>query len=350
MDTPEISFDFKKPKKAFSRIGIALILFFFATTLAQIAIIFVISAAVAVLSPDTPLVELSNTALLILSAATMYLVGFPVYYLTIRSLPKDCPEKKRCGFGTIGIALLISITLMYAGQTLGTYAYLGISELFGVELISESLELISSIKWYEAFLFSVIIGPFVEELMFRKLLIDRTRMYGEKLAMIFSALMFAFFHTSVQQFFYAFLIGLLYAYLYLRRGKMVYCWLLHALFNFFGSVVPLIIYEFVDIDEFLNIFTSNDYEAMYRLIEENLLGYGMLACYGMLLMAASTAGFVLLIVKMRKARFKKTALQLPKDSEATVAFTSVGVILFIIFTIAYPFLVAYLNSLAINLN
>lgn len=335
MDSPNVSYDFKSARKPFSRIGFALILFFVSTYAVQI----IFSAVAELLCPGWAEGGISYRAMLLISSATMYLVGFPVFFLTVRGLDAAPPAERKCSAGTIGAAFLISVSLMYIGQIVGDLAYTALYDLVGISFSSATIEVISNIKWYEALIFSALLGPLVEEIMFRKLIIDRTRMYGEKLSMIFSALLFAFFHTNVQQFFYAFLVGLLYAYLYLRRGKVLYCWILHALFNFFGSVLPLILYEFVDMDAFMSAETAGE---LYKLIDENILGYGLISLYSLATIVMAVVGFNILLRKQRKAVFVQTSLQLPKDSEATVAFLNIGVILFILFSVAYPFLIPYI--------
>lgn len=52
-----------------------------------------------------------------------------------------------------------------------------------------------------------IIGPIFEEILFRKILIDKTIKYGARISIIISALLFGLFHGNVNQFFYAFLMG-----------------------------------------------------------------------------------------------------------------------------------------------
>ncbi len=336
MNTPESTFDFKSAKSAFSRIGFALLAFLISTILVQLAILIPLRY----IYPGAIEFIYTPNVLTIFSSLTMYLVGFPVFYLIIRKMNTEAPTKRKCGFGTLAIGFLISISLMYVGTNIGTLVSSLLYDIFKLNMTSDTLALVSSLKWYEALPWAVIIAPLIEELVFRKLILDRTRMYGEKLAMIFSSLLFAFFHTSIEQFFYAFLMGLLLSYLYLRKGKILPCWLLHMVFNFIGGVLPLIIYEFVDIEAFIAAMLEENMEKMIRLIEENLLGYSILSMYSLSLMGMSVAGFILLMIKSKKMHFSPTSLPLPKDSEATVAFTNVGVVLFILFSIVYPFVSA----------
>ena len=67
--------------------------------------------------------------------------------------------------------------------------------------------------------FLVIVGPIFEEWLFRKQLIDHTRKYGEKTAILLSGLAFGLFHMNLFQFFYAFLLGLMFGYVYTRTSS-----------------------------------------------------------------------------------------------------------------------------------
>ena len=57
-----------------------------------------------------------------------------------------------------------------------------------------------------------IIGPLCEELVFRGLLAGRLARYGQKPGAFISALLFGLYHANLEQFFYAFALGLLLSY------------------------------------------------------------------------------------------------------------------------------------------
>lgn len=76
-----------------------------------------------------------------------------------------------------------------------------------------------------------LIAPAAEELLFRRLLLRRLRPYGERFALVASALCFGLFHGNLNQFFYAFLLGLVLAELALSTGCLWQAVLLHALVN-----------------------------------------------------------------------------------------------------------------------
>ena len=81
----------------------------------------------------------------------------------------------------------------------------------------------------------------VEELIFRKLMLDRIRNYGEKTAIVFSAICFGLFHGNLTQFLYAFSVGLFLGYVYCKTGKVHYTMIMHALLNLFSSMIMLLV-------------------------------------------------------------------------------------------------------------
>lgn len=321
-------YDFSSAKKAFSRIGLALLAFFAATFLSQ----YIFAEIVDRFFPNLFAGGVTYLHKLIISFVTMYLIGVPVFYLCIKGVDTFPADVGKIGLSSLVSAFIISMTLSYVGSMLGDGVSSVIYRATDVMPITETLELISGISWEWALVFVAIIGPFFEELIFRKLIIDRTRGFGEKLSMIFSAILFALYHISVQQFFYAFFIGMLYGYIYLRTGKMIYSYVLHAAFNLFGSVIPLMLNEIVD---YTKLLTAKSSEEMYKMVEENMLGYSIVSLYSLATIVMAFAGVGLLLKKIRTMRFETALFQLPKDSEATTAFVNVGVMLYITFVICY---------------
>lgn len=327
MTEEKIPFDFAAAKKVFSRIGFSLIIFI----AVSYAAVFLLELVCLWLLPEGAFDASLSVAL---SSLAMYGVGVPVFYLLVRGI---APEKKETGkarFSTLLILFCITTGFMYVGSLFGSFVYDFVGEKFGLYPYEATLEVVQNIPWYIALLFTVMLAPIFEELVFRKLIIDRVSVYGEKLAILFSAILFAFFHMSIQQFFYAFLAGLVFGYLYIRTRKLIYPVILHALVNFFGSVVPLLLMEYAGYEELLAAGTP---EKMLETAAANPIGYAVIMIYSVALLALVFGGFALTFVYSKKLHFDESPLQLPRDSEATVAFTGVGVIIFIAVTVILPF-------------
>ena len=163
-----------------------------------------------------------------------YLVGVPLFLLILRKMPVVEQSQTKLGGGKFWALLLVSFPVMSLGNIIGTF----LSGLLSGGTAQNGVEAMVS-GGNPLILFTVVIlAPLVEELVFRKQLLDRCAQYGEKTAMVFSALTFALFHMNLFQFFYAFGMGLIFAYVYLRTRRLRYPVLMHMIINFMGSVVP----------------------------------------------------------------------------------------------------------------
>ncbi len=98
-----------------------------------------------------------------------------------------------------------------------------------------------------AMIMVAVLAPIFEELVFRKLIIDRTRRYGEWIAILYSSLAFGLFHCNLYQIFYAFVIGILLGYVYVRTGNIILTIIMHMSLNATSSILaPLApeVYEY----------------------------------------------------------------------------------------------------------
>ena len=85
----------------------------------------------------------------------------------------------------------------------------------------------------------VIMAPVVEELFSGSWSWIQAVGYGQKTAIIISGIMFGMAHGNFSQFFYAFGIGILWAYVYAKTGKVRYTIGFHMLSNLLGGVITV---------------------------------------------------------------------------------------------------------------
>lgn len=180
----------------------------------------------------TPLV------LILISLICQYAIALPISFSIMRNVPVakasqfTMTTKQFIGF------FAVSYPIIFVGNYIGTFLSYLLSDGYSLNRV-EKLALSSGIL--QNILFFVIIAPIIEEFIFRKLILDRLRMYGEKRAIVFSALAFALFHMNLFQFFYTFGVGLLFGYMYVRTSRLRYSILLHMIINLQGSVIPILI-------------------------------------------------------------------------------------------------------------
>ncbi len=322
----------KKIRAYFSRIGMGLTVML----LSSVGIQFAASWLVKKYMPS--IIE-TDWFIWALSLLPMYLIGLPLMLLFAKKVPAAAPEKHKMKFGHWIVALLMSFGILYAGNYIGTFLSTLIDTLRGREtsgIVADALAMSSPLF---SFIAAVIIAPILEELIFRGFIINRTRAYGEKTAVVFSALLFGLYHGNIQQFFYAFGLGILFGFIYVRTGKVRYTIFLHMIINFFGSIVGMFVLEHVDTEailEFSEQMMESDYvqsimadaeaysEYLAQLAEllPDLL---IMGAYSSVMMGMSMAGVILMLVKRRKFFYKPAEFQLPGDRVGSTVYMNIGV-------------------------
>lgn len=322
-EEPEMSDDErKKHKKHFSRLSLC----FLAYILVSEGLALAASFAVASLAPS--LLEDYNFTI-ILSSVIQYLIAFPVTLLLVRRIPKAAPEKHNLSVKSFLKYGAVSLLLMQVGNSLSstimTYMELALGDVPDNSvntLLSETNLLLSA-------LIVGIIGPVVEELLFRKLFIDRLTPYGEAVAIFFPALMFGLFHGNLYQFFYAFFIGCAFSLIYVRTGKIGYSVLLHIFVNLFCGVLPSYLISLLDYDELiLELTTLGTITEEY--LAANMLPLIILGVYELLLSAAVFTGLVVLLRNLKSARPRKGEITIPRGSVMDTLFFNAGTVALIV--------------------
>ena len=221
-------------KKVFSRIGLALV--------AAYAVILGFSSFV--LTPwlmrtdPAKLVETIGPSLTLLLTDIPNILFLLVFWLVVRTIPRSEwqgePMNFRSLFQIFVMMYAVSTFINLLGQKISEAAPAGGSEALDAigKMVSSGLPV--------GVLMVVLIAPVVEELIFRKLMLDRIRNYGEKTAIVFSAFCFGLYHGNLTQFLYAFSVGLFLGYVYCKTGKVHYTMIMHALLNAMSSCIMLL--------------------------------------------------------------------------------------------------------------
>ncbi len=180
----------------------------------------------------------------VLSLLPLYGFGLPMMLLTLRRLPKaphntDCRdgEKPRFTVGNWLILLVIGMGCMYIGSLVGNLIMSILTVVTGYPYADGLQSMIEESPMWMTLLGACVCAPLGEEFIFRKLLIDRSRRYGDTVSILLSGFFFGLFHGNLFQFFYAFLLGVILAYIYTRTGNLWWCVGMHAVVNVLGGVV-----------------------------------------------------------------------------------------------------------------
>ena len=308
-------------KKRFSRLGLGAFLMLLITMVVSS----VIGAVVAVVKP-----ELMDNKIfyLLLSFVPLYAVGVPIGILVIRKVPREAPERESMPLGRWIVTAIICIFLMYAGNLIGIWVTSYLESAFGITSTNPLEQLITGETLLPQILVTVILAPILEELIFRRMMIDRMRVYGERLAVVTSALMFGLFHGNLSQFFYAFLLGLVFGYVYLRKGKLRYTAALHMFVNLIGSVPGSLLMKYVDEDTLDALQGAADPEQLRELL--SVPGVAAYYVFVLLIVALGITGLVLLCVNAKRVHFEPAPQELPKGSRFSTVWLNLGMILLVL--------------------
>lgn len=257
----------------------------------------------------------------VMTFVPIYLAAMPAALLIMRKIPGDTASPVKMPRKQFLMLLLIGFPVMYAGNIIGILLSFLLS---GGTAQNGLLEYINSSPAMTAIL-AVLIAPFAEEYIFRKQLIDRIARYGETCAIFVSALAFALFHMNLFQFFYAFGLGILLAYLYIRTRMLRYPVVLHMVINFMGSVLAPWILSLVDL-ELLDAAAAGT--AAVEEIFKALPGLTIYLGYCGLLLILNAAGFVLLLIRWKKRVILPASRELAGRDRFRVIFANTGMILY----------------------
>ncbi|MBE6544403.1 MAG: CPBP family intramembrane metalloprotease [Ruminococcaceae bacterium] len=240
--------EFKKAaKRRFS--FVALMIFCMHLTISVVATVFTLVYTYIAKEPEP-----STTVSMIFSALTVALVGFPFMALTLSKIKTLKLPKSNLSIKQMGTYFVMTFTAMYGGAIIGTIFSSILSEVLqspGENIVSSGLE---GVPIWLIIIFTCIFPGIFEELIFRKLIIDKTKDFGLFTSVIFSGFTFAIFHGNFEQFFYALLVGTLFAYIYAKTGRIIYTIILHAVMNFFGSAFVVLIEDMPIIFTIYNYF------------------------------------------------------------------------------------------------
>jgi len=263
----------------------------------------------------------------ILTFVPLYLVAVPIGLLILRKVPAKPLERQSLKAGTFFVFAAVSVFMMYAGNLLGNLVTVLLQLIPGIAAENPILSYAMDSSVLPKVLLMVILAPIIEEYIFRKVLIDRMHIYGEKLAVVTSALMFGLFHGNLSQFFYAYALGLVFGYVYLKTGKLRYSICLHMLINLLGSVVGPFFLEKISV-----IYTMETMDL--AALEPVLPWLAAFGFYTFALVGTAVAGLVLLCIHKKHISFEPAELELPKETRFKTVYANVGMILLVLACLA----------------
>lgn len=258
-----------------------------------------------------------------------YLVAFPVTFKLCQHLPRRELYRHKMGKGQLVQVYAMAVFVSMIGNVIGmiiTSVLTGVTN-FDFTVDSTDIILEHGLDW--VFLVSVIIGPIIEEVLYRKLLMDRLVVFGDVTAILVSAIFFGFAHGNFSQFFYAFGLGLIFGFVYVRTGKLRYTIGLHMVFNFFGGFIPVAFAKKMSVTGLMDALDHIDFGVIFNHLGV-VLGF---VAFELAVFCVGIVGLVLLIINRKNFKVNRGEVQLSKGEVAKQFFTTPGMWLWIVATV-----------------
>jgi len=324
-----MEFNEKKVRKYYSGLGFR----YFA---GGAIVLFVIFGCAFLLKAVKPEWMDSTEGLLLVENIPRFLIGYPILILLIRyKTVKVTIEEHKMSVGKILIAFMMAYSLMILLNIIGTIAtFLG-NLAIGQDAVNSNVNPVAGLVTNTGIplqiLLMVIVGPIFEELIFRKLLIDRAIRYGEGVAVVLSGLLFGLFHGNFAQGIYAFGLGMFFGFIYIRTGRIRYSIILHMIINFFGSVMASTVLQYFDLNSFLS--SKNQYQWVASHFGQVMV----YLVYLLLILAIVITGIVFWIISLVKKKFFLNPVEepIPKKKRFSTVIINTGMILNICFWVGY---------------
>lgn len=188
-------------------------------------------------------------------------VGLPLFAILMKKVPSSEKGKvNKLSFGRFVGYFFVSIATLYISNTISVIINLFIGIMRGKLIDNPVQDIVFNGNLLVNLLYICLFGPIVEELIFRKILLDKLRRFGNLPAILLTGIAFGLSHMNLSQFFYATTLGILFAYITIRTNTVIYTMILHIMINFIGSGLPLLILKWDLIS--LEAFTLWTYASM----------------------------------------------------------------------------------------
>lgn len=234
---------------------------------------------------------------------SVYCIALPLFYLITKSIPNGPKgEKKKMSLKEFMTMFVISMAAVYLFNILGNLINLIIGIIIGGEVANPLIEALDGASVLATLIFVGVLSPIVEEVIFRGIMLDKLRAYGDKTAIWFTALMFGLFHGNLSQFFYALVLGLFLGYIASKTNTIKYTVMLHIVINMLGSIIlpGLILTEI----ELLIV----------------ILGFGVVAI--------TLWGIILYVKNIKKIELGPAQIEIEPKMKKRGLYFSVGIILY----------------------
>lgn len=317
----------KDARKTFSRLHFGLFSYILVATVASLALDFFL-----LLFLGNEYLELSKNESfqLIMGTLPMYVIGLPTLCAIVGSMPKKRFKKSKMTAGEFFSLFAVAEAFMFIGNLAGNSLNGFFASLRGEEITNSTAEIIENSPLWLIIVLAVIIGPIIEEFIFRKLLLERLSRYGNILAIVVTGISFGLFHGNLYQFFYAALLGMLLSYITVKTGNWLYSVVMHIIVNFCGSVLVIPVIE--KSEAFFAALQAMEAGESFDLRSFALGGMAVLS-HAFFTYSLTFIGLFILFSAIRNKSFgikNDPEVNLPREDAAPAVIFNAGTLAFVI--------------------
>ncbi len=249
---------------------------------------------------------------LIMNSINVSVVGTLVLIISLRKLPAVKIEKRKMKIGQLLFLIMIMYGIAQVGSIMGMPIHTALSWVSANDESDIGTELTYMLFSSNIIIRIITVGiipAIFEELLFRKFLIDRTIRHGEFISCAMSGIMFGLWHGNFQQFFFAFFVGVLFAFVYIRTGNIIYTMIMHASMNLVTAAVtlPLVAELIKKMGIDLNDGTIDPNISSKEMLINVVPVFLILMVWVVILSGFQITGFIFTIIKRKK--FKLVAME-----------------------------------------
>lgn len=178
-----------------------------------------------------------------INAISTYFVGFIVLRLFLRKV-EEVPKAPKVKLDAKKILFYMFVTIsvgLFMSMFTDRITTL-INAALNIEIADRVVDLIQKSNPMALIIFVAILGPICEELIFRGYLLKKLRVYGDKTAVIYTAIAFGLFHSNVSQIVFAAAVGLVLAYVMVKTNNIKYPIIMHIAMNSISTITTTLIY------------------------------------------------------------------------------------------------------------
>ncbi len=215
---------------------------------------------------------------LIINAFFTYVVGYSSIMFLLRKVEKIEPRPKvKLGAKKMWFYIFVTLGTGYFMSMLTNVVITLIQGALNINIADRVTTLVQKSNPIALVIFIATLGPICEELMFRGYLLKKLRVYGDKTAIIYTAIAFGLFHANVSQIAFATVIGLILAYITVKTNNIKYSIILHIVVNSISTIMNI-------------------------LLQYNL--YGIVALMSILIMILVVTAIIVLPIKASKCKIE----------------------------------------------